>query len=282
MKKGVMILLLLLSVNLTSALACNLDVTLLNQDPYPAVPDDYVKLVFQVDGIDSTDCNDITFNLLADYPIEFDPGKSGLRTFKKVDYIKDFESTLLIPYKVRVDAEALDGTNPIEVSIQSRGDAPQIKSFDIEVEDVRADFEVHVKDYSYETNEITIEILNIESSDIEALTVEIPKQERIDVKGSNRILVGDLDSNEYTTADFEATIDDGEFKINLIYSDAINERRTLEKTISFDSSYFKGRKADQSTTSTGTYIFYLAIVAIGIYFIYRKINKKKKAHHHKQ
>jgi hypothetical protein len=280
MKKGVIILLLmfsLFSVATASALeACNLTTTLLNQDPYPAVPGDYVKLVFQVEGIDNPDCDDITFNLLADYPIEFDPGESGLRTFKKVDYIKDYESNILIPYEVRINENALDGANPIEIRAQSRHSAPLSKTFDLEIDDVRAAFEVYVKDYSYVTNEITLEILNIEESDIEALSVEIPKQDAIQIKGANRIVVGDLDSNEYTTADFEAVPSDGEFKITLIYSDTINIRRTVEKTVTFDSSYFTNRKADQKTTSKTTYIIYAVIVLLILWWIVRKFKKKKK------
>jgi hypothetical protein len=281
MKKGVVILLLmfsLFSVTTVSAIdACNLTTTLLNQDPYPAVPGDYVKLVFQVEGIDNPDCDDITFNLLADYPIEFDPGESGLRTFEKVDYLKDYESNILIPYEVRINENALDGANPIEIRAQSRHSAPLSKSFNVEIDDVRAAFEVYVKDYSYTTNEMTLEILNIEESDIEALSVEIPKQDAINIKGANRIVVGDLDSNEYTTADFEAIIpSDGEFKISLIYSDTINIRRTVEKTVGFDSSYFTNRKADQKTTSRTTYIIYTVIIILLAWWIVRKFTKKKK------
>jgi len=271
----VTLILLLLSIGLTSA-TCDLDVALLNQDPYPAVPGDYVKLVFQVEGLDSPDCDDITFNLLSDYPIEFDPGETGLRTFKKIDYIKDFESNLLIPYEVRINKDALDGTNPVEIRVQSKHSAPLSKTFDIEVDDVRAAFEIYVKDYSYTTNEITLEVLNIEESDIEALTIEIPKQSGISVKGPSRVVVGDLDSNEYTSADFEATLSDGEFKVNLIYSDTINTRRTVEKIVTFDSSYFTERKADQTTTGTGTYIFYAVVVAVVGYWIYRKRKKSQR------
>lgn len=276
MKRDVtLVFLLLLSTGLASA-ACDLEVTLLNQDPYPAVPGDYVELVFQIKGLASPDCNDITFQLLPDYPIEFDPGKTGLRTFKKLDYIKNFESNLLIPYKVRVNKDALDGTNPIEARVQSKNDAPVTKTFDLEIDDVRAEFEIYVKGYDYSTNEITIEVLNIAASDIEALTIEIPKQDSINVKGPNRVVVGDLDSNEYTSADFEATISEGEFRVNLIYSDTINTRRTVEKTVEFDSSYFIERKADQKTTSTGTYVFYAVVVILLAWFGYRKFFKKKK------
>ena len=276
MKKGVTILLLLISINLVSALTCDLDASLLNQDPYPAVPGDYVKLVFQVTGIDSTDCSDITAELIEDYPVQFDPGKDGSRIFKKVDYIKDFASTLLIPYEVRIDNDALDGSTPIEIKIQNKGDSSIIKTFNLEIDDVRADFEVYVKDYSYATNELTLEVLNIEAADVEALSVEIPRQDTIEIKGAKRIVVGDLDSNEYTTADFEAIPSDGEFQVSLTYSDTINTRRTIEKTVNFDSSYFIERKADQSTTGIGTYIFYAAIIIIIIWWIAKKFFIKKK------
>jgi len=265
----------MLSLGLASA-ACDLDVKLLNQDPYPAVPNDYVKLVFQLEGLDSPECNDVTFELLSDYPIEFNPGETGFRTFRKLDFIKDYESNLLIPYEVRINEQALDGANPIEVRVQSRGDAPVTKTFDLEVDDVRAEFEVSVKDYSYATNEITLEVLNIEAADIEALTIEIPKQDIITVKGSNRVIVGDLDSNEYTSADFEASLSDGEFIVNLIYSDKINERRTVQVPVYFDSSYFTNRKADQpKPMGVGTYIFWGIVASLAGYWVYRKVKKSK-------
>ena len=196
MKKSIMLLLIIISVTIVSAEStCDINASLLNQDPYPAVPGDYVKLVFQIDGIDDPDCNDIIFNLLPDYPIEFNPGETGLKTFEKVKYLKDYESNILIPYEVRINKDALDGTNPIEINMQSKGGASISKTFDLEIEDVRADFEVYVKDYDYTTNELTLEILNIESSDVEALSLEIPKQDSIQIKGANRIVVEDLDSN---------------------------------------------------------------------------------------
>jgi len=281
MKKGVLLgLFIILTINIVMAeTACDLDVTLLNQDPYPAVPGDYVKLVFQIEGVDSPNCIDIIFNLLEDYPLEFNPGESGLKTFKKIDYIKDYESNLLVPYEVRINEDALDGSNPIEVRIQSQGDAPLTKTFNIEVDDVRADFEVYIKDYSYATKELTLEILNIEESDVEALTIEIPKQENIVIKGSNKIIVGDVDSNEYTTAEFEAMPSEGEIKIKLTYSDTINTRRTVEKTITFDSSYFTDRITDQKSIGIGTYMFLAILVIIIGYWIYKK---KKKTQENKK
>ncbi|MDH3353081.1 MAG: hypothetical protein OEL87_01415, partial [Nanoarchaeota archaeon] len=248
---------------------------LLNQDPYPAVPGDYVKLVFQVEGVDGADCSDITFNLLSDYPIEFNPEESGLRTFKRINYMKDYESNLLVPYEVRINEDALDGSTPIEIRAQSKGSAPISKTFDVEISDVRTEFEIYVKDYNYQTNEMTLEVLNIGASDIEALSLEIPKQNSIDVKGANKIVVGDLDSNEYTSADFEAVPLDGEFAINLVYSDTINTRRTIIQNITFDSSYFTNRKADEKTTPVWTYIIYGVIILIFLYLVFKRRKNKK-------
>jgi hypothetical protein len=267
----------LLSVGIASAEACDPIVTLLNQDPYPAVPGDYVKLVFQVDNLENPECNDFEFELLADYPIEFDPRMDGLRTYGEFGFIKDYESNLLIPYEVRVNENALDGENPIEVRFQNSADIEIFETFNLEVEDSRVDFEIYVKNYDYATKEMTLEILNIDKADIEALTVQIPKQEAIDIKGSSRIVVGDLDSNEYTTADFEATLLDGEFAIYLIYSDSINVRRTIKKMVAFDSSYFTNRVADQKTTSKSTYVVYLIIIILIVWWILKRRAKKKKA-----
>lgn len=271
-----LVLLLLTSGIATAETVCDLNVTLLQQDPYPATPGDYVELVFQLDGSDSPNCQEINFLLVEDYPMIFDPGETGLQTFKKIDYLKDFKPRILIPYKVRIDESALDGANEIEILLGSGSNVREAIKFDIEIDDSRADFEIHIKEYNYKTKEMTLEILNIEESDAEALVIEIPKQDNIIVKGSNRIIVGDVDSNEYTTVDFEATPSNGEITLKLTYSDAINTRRTIEEIITFDSSYFTDRMADQKTTGTGTYILWIAIVAGLVWWRFKKYSKKKK------
>jgi len=250
--------------------SCNLDVSLINQDPYPAIPGDYVKLVFQVNGVDNPECGKVNFELLEQYPLIFDPEGVLIYTVDSGVYNKDFSSYLLAPYKVRIDDDALDGDNPIEVKY-----GVETKQFDLNIEDTRADFEVYVKNYDSVTKIITFEILNIAEADIEALTIEIPKQDNIEIKGANMNIVGDLDSNEYTTADFEAIPMAGEIKINLIYSDSINERRTVEKLVSYDPTYFEDRVSDSQKKGVGSYIFWIVVVVIVGYIFYRRWKKKK-------
>lgn len=286
MKKRLSILfftILIINISFVLSGSCNLDISLLNQDPYPAIPGDYAKIVFQIKGLENPDCGKIEFELLEKYPISLDISENAKIFIESGGYNKDYSSFSLAPYKIRIDADALDGDNPIEIQYKlgGGGTAYFTKQFNLNIKDTKADFEVHVKDYESKTRTITFEILNIGKEDIEALTVEIPQQENIEIKGPKTKIVGDLDSNEYTTADFEAIISEGEITLNLIYTDTINERRTIEKKVLFEPEYFEGRISDQSKPKTTQYIIWtLLIVGLVYYFLRRRKKKLQKKHKH--
>jgi hypothetical protein len=261
---------IILFISITSAEVCDLQTTLLNQDPYPAFPGDYMKLVFQVAGFDNPECGDMNFELLEDYPLRFNPGETGLRYFSQTSFLQNYESNILIPYEVRIDEDALDGENQIEVRINNF-----LEKFNLEIKDTKADFEIYVRDYKYDTNTLTLEILNIEKVDIEALTITIHPQENIIIKGPFNVIVGDLDSNEYSTADFEAIVSNGNIAVELTYTDSINIRRKIIKNISFDDNYFLNRIVDEEKSKTGKYVI-LVIVVLFFLLIYLRKNKKNK------
>jgi len=266
-------------LNFVSA-ACTLTPTLINQDPYPAVPGDYVKLVFQVSGVDNPECRKLTFRLVDKYPISFDPGVNPEISIMGGSYTNDYSNYVVLPYKVRLDSDAVDGNTKIELiyTTSNFSDSSISADFNISVEDVKSDFEVYVKDYSASTQTITFEILNTGDVDVQALTVEIPKQENVDIKGANREIVGDLDSNEYTTADFEALARNGEINLKIIYTDSINVRRELNKTVSFDPTYFDGLNRDKQSSPIWLYILIPIVIGFFVWRWYRK-HKKKKLHH---
>lgn len=280
MKRGFILLALLLSINFVVAAnsACSLDVSLVNQDPYPAIPGEYVKLVFQVTGISDVDCGRVNFELVESYPLMFDPN-----TTKKVEinsgvYARNFQSFLLVPYKVRIDKDALDGENEIEVKFSNSGtsNAFRSKTFEVYVEDARADFEVYVKDFNFLTNKINLEILNIAESDVEAVTLEIIDSEGINVKGAKTRIVGDLDSNEYTTAEFEVKPEETQIGLRIHYTDSTGVRRTTTESVMFYPVDFKDRKADEKESSSVTWIIVVLVIALVFYFWYRKKKKRRK------
>ncbi len=259
---------------------CNLDAELVNQDPHPALSGDYVEVLLQVNGIGG-DCEEgAVAELVLDYPFSLD-GKDSSRILGSGTYAGDGNNNFWnIVYKIRIDQNAIEDDYEIELRYAGGdnlyGGSYIFKKFNITVEDGRTDFEIHVEDYNIKERNLVLEILNVGNQDIEALTVELPKQDNVAVKGSNRNIVGDLDSNEYTTADFEATPAEGEITVNLIYTDSTNERRSVQKTVYYDPSYFVDSLDNAAPDRTGTYVVAgIAILAI-VYFFFRRYKKKKQ------
>ncbi len=275
---GILLFVLLINIFLVSAEICNPKVTLLNQDPYPATPGEYVKLVFQISNVSNPDCKNIKFELTEKYPLMFDPGFNPIYTFESGFYQRDFNSYVLASYKVRIDESAIEGDNPIE-TILVNGGSTLTYEYDLYVEDSRADFEVHIDKYSYESREMTLEILNIADTDVEALSIEIPKQENIEVRGSNKDVVGDLDSNEFTTADFVAIPKDGDIQINIYYTDQEGTRRTVLKNIRYDSSYFILKDGEKPNNNILYLVIGLLIIIIVVVLIFRRRKKNNGIKH---
>lgn len=279
MKKSVISVLffaiLVFSVAGVFAAPCALDISMINQDPYPATPGEEAKVVFQIDGVENTECGTVEFELLDKYPISISPDQKRTHVIEAGTFTKDFKSFYLASYKMIVSNDALDGENPIEIRYRTSGNVGYVtQDFNLEVEDIRANFEVHVKSYDYNSRTLILEILNVAENDVQALSVEIPRQDGIQIKGSNKRIVGDLDSNDYTTAEFEAIPQDGEIEVLIHYSDKINERRVMTEVVDFESDYFV--REDESKTSFSTYLWILLVVGLIIWWIVRRRKKKKE------
>ncbi len=285
MKRGIfictLVLLVLISLNTVKAENnCVLSATLVNQDPYPALSGGYVEVLFQINGVGSACEDGAATDLVLEYPFSLDDGVSE-RTIKSSTYAgPDGNSNWNVLYKLRIDPNAIEDDYEVELRFKEgetlNWDTYSFKKFNITVEDAQTDFEVHIQDYNIAQRNLVFEILNTGNQDIEALTVEIPKQDNILVKGSNRNIVGDLDSNEYTSADFEAIPVQGDIKLNIYYTDSINERRMVEKTVYYDPSYFLDSLENQSSSNTGLYVTLLVIILLAVYFFYRRHKKNKK------
>lgn len=265
---------------------CALSVTLLNQDPYPAVTGDYVDVLFQVSGVNDNCQNGAAIDLVLDYPFTIDSGLS-YRTIKSSTYAGDgSNSNWNSLYKLRIDENAIEKNYEVELRYKEGSDLNWdeffFKKFNITINSIKTDFEVHVQNYKIVDKNIVFEILNTGDQDIKALTVEIPKQDNIVVKGSNRNIVGDLDANEYTTADFEAMPKEGNLILYLYYTDSINERRMVEKTVYYDSNYFIGSKDNTVPSKVGSYAITVIVLLLIVFFFVRRHRHKKRMKNKKE
>ncbi len=248
---------------------CDLNVTLLNQEPYPAIPGENLKVVFQVDN-SGQDCNDVKVSLIENYPFTLDPSSKSSYLVTPNNYVKDYNNVFMAPFTVRIDKDAIDGNATLEIQY-----GVAVKKFNIQVDDIRSDFEVFVENYNVLTNQITFEILNIAGNSADAITLEIPEQDGVQIMGSNKQNIGGLSSNDDTTADFKLTTDNKKLLLNIYYSDSTNTRRIVEKEVEFKKNNF----IVQPEKKFSFVSLILPLVVIGIIVLI--IIKRRKKNHKK-
>src|SRR3989344_5384935 len=87
---------------------CNLDASFVNQDPYPAMPGEYVKVVFQLEGTENPECGKVVFEFIESFPFSLDSGISNKYEIIGGTYNTNYKSFLLASYRIKVDNDALD------------------------------------------------------------------------------------------------------------------------------------------------------------------------------
>ncbi len=289
---------------------CNLGVVMINQDPYPAVPDSYVNVVFQVSGIGNSYCKGVKFRLVPKYPFSFDAGQDpGWKVVQGSTYIPTGMTDWNLPYKLRVDKDALDGNSSVDVYYGKFDNLSAdlaynsiIKSFDIVIEDSRTSFDGVLQEAS--GSSISIAIANTGKYTANSMIVRIPEQENFRVSGTNGQMVGNLNSGDYTIVGFTVTQIpnvqrvpgtnsslnrnslNSDLKVQIDYTDGIGERRTSTLEIPVQGSILTNSTASfpngfgSRRQSTGTSIFskwyfwviVVVVVLVGLGFL----NKYKK------
>lgn len=264
-------------IQLSSAV-CTITPSLINQDPISAVPGEVVKLLFQITGTENPECGNINLEFIEDYPFTLDSGYSKIQTVQGGTYQRDFNSFWMVPYKVRVSPDALDGEQKLSLKTWINTDTQfaKIYDFNVTVEEVRTEFIITLDSYSFTTNKLVLGIVNIGENTAQSITVEVPEQENVEVSGGHVKILGELDSNEDTTVTFDAALKSGPIKINLEYNDDVGERRVISKEVVFSEGAFENTK-QKSGPSVGTILFSLIVIALAVYFFLRRRKAKRKS-----
>ncbi|MAG08281.1 hypothetical protein CMO89_02315 [Candidatus Woesearchaeota archaeon] len=108
--------------------------SLINQKPSPARAGEIVELRFNVENSGGKSANDLQIELIPEYPFIELPGEEYVKTIKTLSAYQDDEDAVAIKYKVRVDKDAVRGTNEIKIKEGRAGsDSYTSKTFDIDV-----------------------------------------------------------------------------------------------------------------------------------------------------
>lgn len=290
-KMRVLLLMLFLSVLMFSLASHNVlaqdrnsgvQVTVLNQDPYPAEPNNYVDIVFKVENKKNLAVNDFLIELLPQYPFSLD--SSGVKEIGTLGIGQYDDKAVYVKYKVRVDKDAIDGENEIKVRYvyDTNGEWRNYitQDFNITIEDPKTDFDVAVQDYSFKTNTLTLAVSNIGKKNAQSVTVSLPGQSSIDIIGSDKNILGGIDTNDYTIASFKViSKQDGPLVVRIAYTDSIGIRREVEKAVIFKASSYEVSTNNNAKTTDYRALIYIAIGVIGIIVIFvllRIFRKKRK------
>ncbi|MCX8159218.1 MAG: hypothetical protein N3D20_02935 [Candidatus Pacearchaeota archaeon] len=258
---------------------CEMSAELFNQDPYPAVPGEYVKLVFQLNWTEESDCKDadVFVKILPEYPFILDSNEKGSFVFKSGNYVYGYQKYMLAGFKIRVDERAIKGDNKLKLMYGFSGKdyAPVVKEFLVNVKEVETDFEVRIQDYSKLTNTITFGIVNTGKTDAKSLVFEVPFQENIKLKGSGNVIIGSLNSNDDTTATIKGIPKEGEIIVRLTYNDENDVRRVIEKKVQFIES-LNGDLEVKPYRGTYFYLFWIMFAIVLVYYSYGYYKKRKE------
>jgi len=295
-------LILINGVNALEGKPCVLNVSMVNQDPYPAIPNDYVTVVFQVSGVENPNCNGAKFELINSYPFSLDENNS-MYVLNGTTWTSAYKYEWMIPYKLRINKDALDSDYTLTVKYLP-GDADPskgyiVQDFNVSVEDARTSFDAVIQEST--TSEVSIAIANTGKYTANSVVVRIPEQENYKATGTDGQMVGNLESGDYTIVGFTLSSiqssmqfpgnqtqktapqsESNKLKFDVYYTDNIGERRVVNMELALNNEVSSAAgnftmKNGAKTTSNASSWYPLAIVLIvmiaGI-FIYRKFSKK--------
>lgn len=276
--------------------------TSLEFNPYPVVPGEYFDFYVAVQYIGNSGASGISFQLDPQFPFSLDPSDNGVRNFGTIN-----SPSLVLHYKVRVDPDAVAGTNTINLDYNV-GTIEYTQSFNIDVENPKTNFDAVIQSVS--GNSVSIAIANTGENVANAVIVKIPDQNDFMAVGTNGQMVGNLNSGDYTVVSFtlspkrntttisqqplnsqpSANFQDYQsspktLNFEIDYTDTVGERRIMNMSLplSIASNYsasangsFRGRTSQNQSLFVQWYFWVIIAALIITGFIIYKRNSKLK------
>jgi hypothetical protein len=271
--------------------ASYLKAILVSQDPSLADPGAYVNVLFQIENLGTDNANNVTVELIPEYPFSLNPGVSAINQIGTINGLAGNSaitgsSAFQVKYKLRIDDNAVNGDNEIKLKYsEGDGSTYKIATFNISVTKPRTDFDVVAQDST------TLAIANIGANTASSVIVRIPDQPNFRVNGTSATIIGNLNAGDYTLATFQlfqirtsnTSSGPSNLTVEISYTDTLGIRRTLDKYVPFGftsgfSGNITGRLTQRGTQTISNGMLYIAIGAVGIVIVVvvLKLRSRKK------
>ncbi|MEM4330388.1 MAG: hypothetical protein QW273_00020 [Candidatus Pacearchaeota archaeon] len=277
---------------------CDPQVSLINQDPYPAVPGEYVTLLFQVGGLDNSECKEISFKINPSFPFSLE-GENERKIFGSI-WDPNYKKNWLIPFKLRVSSDAISSEYEIEVNYSFLKNITLTKKFNVSVKDLRTKFDAVIQEIN--GNNVVIAIANTGKHNANSVIVRVPDQPLFKPIIIDGQMIGNLQTGDYSVVSFNFfSLSDSlgnkkmqnekvKLLLDVYYTDELGERRVekleipikpnINNSLSFNTNFQKRVFSSSNKFSFKNYVlilFFLVILLIILFKInpYKLFRKKK-------
>ena len=183
-------------------------------------------------------------------------------------------SSLTIPLRVTIPKDTPKGLYNVlfEIEVCQSTCAISQSSAIIEVKEPSTNFEVG---FQSADEMVSLSVANVGINSAIAVSVSIPSQDNFYTIGASTVFLGNLNSGEYTVADFKIAsmnnVTKGNLLTNLSYTDPTGERHTIQKQVYIDLS--TKSKVETKSYDGWQYLIIIAVALAAIFF-WRKRKKK--------
>jgi|GEM_PF-2193645 len=255
-------------------------------DPAPAEPNNYLTLYIKAENSGGKPIENAYYKLELEYPFTFKQGEEAIRYFGAIGAKQQVQ----LEYDLFVDKNVIAGQYPIYLKL----------CYDSTCKDgIRKEIMINVKtggvpkiEVGFEefdilsggkTGKVTLHVINRGDLDTKYVLLELTPTEKFKILSPNKIYVGELQSDDFETAQFEIYVNEninGSEKlmlpVNLEYTDA-NSKDYSETVTLYLDLYSRadllqmGKIKDYSFVKNIAFILIVVLVFGGIAnFIYRK------------
>ncbi len=270
---------LYLMMNLTSALAINS----VSMEPEKIAPGEKSTVTISLKNNGDFDLTDVSVNLnFANLPLA--PYGSGSQvTINELNSDK----TKAVEFQIISFNDAKSGIYKIPVEIKYTEDEvakiqQSVISIMVNSEPI---IEVNYEDgllLKGQKNPVTLRVVNKGLGDAKFLEIELGTSTAYSIISQNKVYVGDIDSNDFQTEDFQIFFNQNSLKnVNLPliikYKDITNKEYSKNYDISL-KVYTKQQAQNLGLVPKDNtiYIVLIIVVLIVVFFIYRMIRKRKR------
>ena len=218
-------------------------VSLVNQDPHPAIAGDVVDIYLGIENIGGESSNNLIVELEPEYPFSLVPVESAvqnigtIKSYQKDNYMK------IITYKIKVDSDASAGSYNLTVKYYEQGDSLITeKSITIDVKNKEMAEIIHIDKTNLvpgKQTSLKFTINNVGNAPLNDLTFNWVNEDKIilPVGSDNTKYIKSLDIGESVELDYQVIADSNaypglyELKLYLSYDDPITYEEKEISTI---------------------------------------------------